>query len=286
VGALIDPATLQDAEAEALDCGVATHEVLLARGAVSNLDYADALAHRLGVPAVSWEADLDLADAVDGPATEIGLPAHIAGRPWRVLVATEATPDVLLSHVAVLRAQGMEVALAPQFRIDAALEAHLQPGRIDRAIRGLLREQPASSAGAPFAIWQVNAGAVATGLLIGGLAVLPDATIAALTAVIALPFLCVTALRLVALRQALASRKKKIHAPRPRAQRVPDRLLPTYTVLVPLLREAGMLPGLVHRCRHSIIPQRSSRSSSSWRRMTPRRWQPCWARRCPATSAP
>lgn len=245
VGALLDPATLRDAETEALDCGVATHEVLLARGLVSEPDYAAALAHRLGVPALSWNAELDLGDAAHRPAAEIGLPGLVGGRRCRVVSATEAAPDVLLHHVAVLRAQGIDVALAPQMRIDAALEPHVQPERIDRAVRGLLRERPAISAAAPFATWQVIAGVVLAGLIIGGFAVLPDATIAALTALIALPFLCVTALRLVALRQALGSRKKKVYTAVPRSQRVPDRLLPVYSVLVPLFREASVLPGLV-----------------------------------------
>jgi cellulose synthase/poly-beta-1,6-N-acetylglucosamine synthase-like glycosyltransferase len=244
VGALVDPATLQDAEAEALDCGAATHEVLLARSLVSEPEYAAALAHRLGLPILSWDADLDLSGPVPRPAGEVGLAARIGGRPCRLLSATEAAPDVLLRHVGALLAQGIDVALAPQMRIDAAIEAHVRSERMDRAVRGLLRERPAISAGAPFATWQAIAGVVVAGLLIGGFAVLPDATIATLTALIALPFLCVTALRLVALRQAFASRRK-VFTPPPRSSRVPDRLLPVYSVLVPLFREANVLPGLV-----------------------------------------
>ena len=59
------------------------------------------------------------------------------------------------------------------------------------------------------------------GLLIGGFTVLPDATLAALTALIALPFLCVTALRLVALRQALASPASKVRGGNPDARSRP-----------------------------------------------------------------
>ena len=103
---------------------------------------------RLGVPNVSWNAPLDLTDAVDWPATEIGLPARLAGRPCRVLAATQAPPSMLSGHVAALRGQGVDVVLASQLLIDAALEAHAGPEKIDRAVRGLLRQQPASSAGA------------------------------------------------------------------------------------------------------------------------------------------
>jgi cellulose synthase/poly-beta-1,6-N-acetylglucosamine synthase-like glycosyltransferase len=254
VGSIIDRVTLERAEAEALLCDVATHEVLLATGRVSQLDYATALAHRLGVPNVSWNAPLDLTDAVDWPATEIGLPARLAGRPCRVLAATQAPPSMLSGHVAALRGQGVDVVLASQLLIDAALEAHAGPEKIDRAVRGLLRQQPASSAGARVSTWQTIVAVGAVGLLIGGLAVQPDATLAALTALIALPFLCVTALRVVALRQALARPATRTRPGGQRAPRIPDRFLPVYTVLVPVFREANVLPGLIQSLRALDYP--------------------------------
>ena len=254
IGLLIDRATLDRAEAEAVHCGVTTHAVLLAAGRVSQLDYAAALARWLGVALVSWNADLDFADAARWPATEIGLPARLAGRPCRVLAATDAAPAALSLQVAALRGQGIEAVLAPQLLIDAALEAQVRSERIDRAARGLLRQQPASSAGASAPSWQVIAGAGVTGLLIGGFAVQPDATLAALTALIALPFLCVTALRLVALRQVLASPASKVRTAGARAPRIPDGLLPVYTVLVPVFREANVLPGLVQSLRSLDYP--------------------------------
>ncbi len=226
----------------------------MATGQVSQLDYAAALGGRLSVPVVAWNTPLDLADAAHEPATEIGLPARLAGRPCRVLAATDAGPAFLATQVAVLRAQGVEVLLAPRMLIDAALEARARPERIEQAALGLLRRQPASSAGAPVATWQQMAGVGLAGLLIGGFAVLPDATLLALTALVALPFLCVTALRLVALRQALASPASKVRAGSVRAERVPDRLLPVYTVLVPVFREANVLPGLIRSLRALDYP--------------------------------
>ena len=254
VGPLMDRTTLERAEAEAAHCGVATHEVLVATGRVSQLDYANALGRRLGVPVVSWNARLDLVDAAHRPATEIGLPARLDGRPCGVLAATAAAPATLSRHVAALRGQGIDVVLAPQLLIDAALEEQARPERIERAVRGLLHRRPASSAGAPVSTWQMIAGTGVAGLLIGGFAVQPDATLVALTALIALPFLCVTALRLFALRQALASPASKVRAAGTRAQRVPDRLLPVYTVLVPVFREANVLPGLIQSLRALDYP--------------------------------
>jgi cellulose synthase/poly-beta-1,6-N-acetylglucosamine synthase-like glycosyltransferase len=255
VGPLIDQATLGWAEAEALDCGVATHEVLLAAGWVSQDDYAAALAHKLGVPVVAWDVELDLTDTALGQAPGIGVPARRDGRPCRVLAATEATPDALLRHIAALRARGIEVALASRRRIDAAYEACGQAEWIDRAVGGLLRARPAMSAGTRDATWQVLTAAVAVGLIMGGLVVLPDATIAAVTALIAFPFLCVTLLRLFALHQAVIGPERRVRLERPQSPGHPDWMLPVYTVLVPLVREAGMLPGLVQSLCALDYPQ-------------------------------
>ena len=49
-------------------------------------------------PSSRWNAALDLADAAHGPAAEIGLPARLAGRPCRVLAATEAPPAMPCSR--------------------------------------------------------------------------------------------------------------------------------------------------------------------------------------------
>ena len=252
-GTLIDAITLDHAEMEAAQCGVSVRDVLLATGRISQLDYAAALARWLGVPVVAWDARLELAAAAHRSAGEFGLAARLDGRLCRVLAATQASPATLLRHVAVLRGQGIDVALAPQPIIDAVLEAQARPERIELAARGLLRQQPANSAGAPFSTWQSIAGAGAIGLLIGGLAVQPDATLAALTALVALPFLCVTALRLVALRQVLARPATKGRGGA-RSPRTPDHLLPVYTVLVPVFHEANVLPGLIQSLRALDYP--------------------------------
>jgi cellulose synthase/poly-beta-1,6-N-acetylglucosamine synthase-like glycosyltransferase len=117
-----------------------------------------------------------------------------------------------------------------------------------------LRERPEHSARARFATWQMVAGAMTFGAMIGGFAVLPGVTVAALTALIGFPFLCVTLLRIVALQQALASSGTKVRRPPRRARLSSDRLLPAYSVLVPLVREAGVLPGLIRALRALDYP--------------------------------
>ncbi len=95
----VSGATLAIAEAEARRCGVATHQVLLAAGFVSQTAYISALAGWLGVPVAGWDAAFHLetpGDADDVKAQ--GVAAHLGGRSYRVLCAEDGTPGVLREH--------------------------------------------------------------------------------------------------------------------------------------------------------------------------------------------
>ena len=252
VDAVIDRTDLEAAGAEAARCGVSVHDVLLASGRVSQADYAAILGETLGVPVAGWNDAVELDWPRPVPVDGIGFSARVAGRPCRVLDATAAAPGVLHEQVAGLRERGIAVVLATRLLVDAGLEARSRSQRVEMAARGLLRRQPQNSAGAPFSTWQVLAAVAAAGILIGGMAVHADAMLAAVTTLMGLPVLCVTALRLFALRQALAGPKRKARAAA--GPRVPDHLLPVYTVLVPVFREARVLPGLIQSLRALDYP--------------------------------
>jgi len=183
-----------------------------------------------------------------------GVPAHLSGRTYRVLCAEKETPDVLGERLAGLKARGFSVALSTRFRLDAALDAHLQPARLDHAVSGLARQQPACSAAGPTWIWQVVAGAIAVGLLAGGFSVLPYATLVVVSGLIGLPFLCVTLLRVIALREVVASPRKAMRRQPPAAHILPQ-TLPHYTVMVPLFREVKVLPGLLQSLQAIVYPR-------------------------------
>jgi glycosyltransferase XagB len=246
VGSLVDHATLDKAAREAERTGVATHTVLLAAGWVSQADYAAALARVLGVEAAPSDVFIDGdSAAMPGAEAEQGLPALVHGSACRVLSASSAAPSELGRRVALLRNRGLQVMLAPQSAIDAIREVHGWGDRSHQAVRGLLRERPTLSAGTRTWTWQIVAAAGAVGATIGGVFVFPEATIAALTGLMALPFLCVTLLRLVALRQIVAGRGAGARGPGEDVARLADHALPVYTVLVPLLREGNVLADLV-----------------------------------------
>jgi hypothetical protein len=117
---------------------------------------------------------------------------------------------------------------------------------MDRAVHGLLRRSSVDSAGGVM-VWtrQRVAASAAAGLIVGGMSIAPEPTLAALTGIAAVPFLCVVLLRLVALREvvlaALAPACREVPAP----ACVADEEAPVYSVLVPLFREGGVLPCLL-----------------------------------------
>lgn len=252
---MVSAATLAIAETEARRSGISVHQVLLCAGLVPQTAYTSALAWQLGVPVAGWDAAFHLEALGDADNVKAqGAPADFGGQSYRVLCAEEETPDVLRERLASLKARGFSVALSTRFRLDAALDAHLQPVRLDHAVSGLSRQHPACSAAGPTWIWQVIAGAVAVGLIAGGFSVLPYATLAAVSGAIALPFLCVTLLRVIALREVIASPRKVMRRQQPSVLSLPQ-TLPLYTVMVPLFREVKVLPGLLQSLQAIVYPR-------------------------------
>lgn len=240
----LDPAAIGHAEAEAERCGVAVHEVLLASGTLSPGTYADVLARRFGVRLAGHDIifGLESGEHATDPQN-FGLPAQVAGKPHWVLCAEDLTPERLGEEIVALQARGLHVAIAPRFRIEEALEALRRTERTEQAVLGLYRRHPASSARGGAWPSQLLAGAIALAACAVGFVFAPDRTTALLTAFIALPFLCLTLLRVAALGEVLTlPREERSTLP---SDALPDRLLPLYTVLVPLLRETSVLDGLV-----------------------------------------
>jgi cellulose synthase/poly-beta-1,6-N-acetylglucosamine synthase-like glycosyltransferase len=246
---------LESAEAAAARWGVPLHEAWLANGLIGEEAYAAMLAEKLGVPVAGWDAvfQLESTDDVES-AQEAGLPARINGRSYRVLNACAQAPEDVQRQAAALARQGIAVALASRFRIRAEFENYWRHERIDHAVYGLLRRSPVASAGGPIWTWQLVAAAVVVGLIAGGVSIAPDATIAALSATIALTFLCITLLRMVALHEVLFSAPARTRDADVTSPTTPDPALPLYSILVPLCDEANMLDGLVQSLRALDYP--------------------------------
>lgn len=125
--------------------------------------------------------------------------------------------------------------------------------RLEWATFGLGRERPEFSA--EHGLWpgQKIAIAALAVLVIGGTLTAPGFTLDALLAGIAAPFLCIAVLRALALWRVSAGRRRT-----GRMRRVlpaGDAELPVYTVMVPLFREAEVVPGLIEALSRLTYPR-------------------------------
>jgi glycosyltransferase XagB len=224
IGPAVPEAKLRHAVTQADAWGVSPHDALLAPGLVSPGDYAAALAASLGVGVVPH-----------GPVPDL-LPRRTV-----LLDATLDPPERMRIRVEALRRYGQTVLLAPRALVEAWNQRISEAARLDAAVFGLQRDKPDWSAAMPAATWQLVASAILVGLVVGGVCVAPSATRAALMGAIAVPFFFVVLLRVLALGVALA----RPRFPAAQGARIDDRALPVYSILVPLFREAAVLPGLI-----------------------------------------
>jgi cellulose synthase/poly-beta-1,6-N-acetylglucosamine synthase-like glycosyltransferase len=123
--------------------------------------------------------------------------------------------------------------------------------RLHLAVRGLATQSPELSAATGLPLWQKGAlGGLAAATLVGAI-LAPEATLVALLAVMAVPFLLVAALRVVALWHLLGNAPP---LPGYEAKKGADGPLPLYTVLVPLYREAAVVPHLLRALERIDYP--------------------------------
>jgi len=113
--------------------------------------------------------------------------------------------------------------------------------RLQEAVCGLASRSPELSAATGLPDWQKRTlAALAAGAGCGAL-LAPESALIVLLAVMAIPFLLVVALRGVALWHLLGRAEVR----RLQELRVAEEALPLYTILVPLFREAPVVPQLV-----------------------------------------
>lgn len=224
LGTYLDQTQIELALAEAERLGVAAARVILARSWVSAADYAAAFA-------------ADVARTIDTAA--------LSGREARLIDATATAPALIRVEIDRALEEGLRPLLVDRAALEFALPASVRRRRLHRAANRLRQWKPEASAGVRMWTWQLIALVSTPGLIAGGMLVLPQATLTTMTAIAAVPFVFVVAMRLVALMVMLAVPG----APRPVLAAPSDGLdeagLPTYAVLVPLYNEAEVLPGLV-----------------------------------------
>ncbi len=243
VGRFIDQATLMRASALAARWGVHPHEVMIANGWLEAEDYYRALAERCAAPFKSRLVAADVAPAaMASPRQSLsrGVLKERARAGQFVFAPDRLRPNALREMLARLSPYGF--SLASPNAVRSAICHHFGPSFALHAIEGLASRHPGMSARTRPALWQRIAVLCATLALAAALALAPIGAMRAIMLALAVLFVPVIALRLVAACFLLVSDNDDARAAPPR---VPDHELPIYTLLVPLYREAHMLPPLI-----------------------------------------
>ena len=237
VGRFIDQATLARAR------GVHPQEVLIANGWLEAEDYYRALAERCAAPFKDRLVAADVAPAaMASPRQSLarGVLKERARAASFVFAPDRLRPNALREMLARLSPHAF--SLASPNAVRGAICHHFAPSFALHAIEGLASRHPAMSARTRPALWQRLAVVIAVTAVIAAIALAPVETIWAITLGLALLFVPLIALRLAAAYRLVVAAKAEAPAA---YSRVPDHELPIYTLLVPLYREAHMLPGLV-----------------------------------------
>ncbi len=223
VGTLIDAKALARACRFARRWHTSPHRVLISLGWISEPAYATALARHLGL-GLTAAGDADSNTAVEAVALQ---PGEIA----------------LLAQIAAAEGRTLRIATRDAAAWNWASSSPNLDDAAQQAADGLRRQRPEWSAAEPMWLWQRLACTIAGGLILGGAAIEPGAILAALFALIALPFIVVTSVRMLALwqivRPSIADRR------RPHLDKLAESELPVYTVLVPLHDEADVVSNLL-----------------------------------------
>jgi glycosyltransferase XagB len=243
LGRSIDAATLERATALAARWGVHPHDVLIANGWLDADDYYRALADSCGA---SFKAALAPGEAVP-PAGATprqclarGLLRERTGARAFVLAPDRVRPNSLRHGLAQFPAQRF-VLTSPQ-ALHEAVYRHFAPVFAQGAVEALARRRPEQSARTRTPRWQRLVLALAIVCLVAALALAPLETVRVITLALAVLFVPVIGLRIVA---AYGLSRAKADETARAGPHVPDAELPTYTILAPLYREAHMLAPLV-----------------------------------------
>jgi glycosyltransferase XagB len=235
------PAAIRDLEAQAHNAKAGLIQTAIASGAITAPDAYDRLSrmlsfanggapYRVHLPAAPSKAWLLLERPVPFPSNGSGVVA-LNGQSFSIqkLITLSRKLGAKSHHIKIMTRQEL---------IDAVTRSC---GRIlvERAVAGLRRARPEWSAKTGMAPWQVYAGVIMGGVCFGASWVAPREALMALGFFLSLFFLLAILLRLAAvLNLAFPAAEKR----KPRLLR--DAELPRYTVLVPLFKEAGILPYL------------------------------------------
>lgn len=241
-GALADAATLRRAGALARRWNVTPLAVMLSQGWVRPDDYVHALARSCGARPLDERDQASLVPPAAASPRQILRAAVLRGRQGYAVDATSSRPaDIRRALAQISGSQRPSLATGRALR--HAIAHRLRHSLTSHAVHGLARRNRDECAAGGLARTQTFALAAIATMLLLGFACWPLPTLRILATVATLFFALVVALRVIACADLLFAAPLRWASARAPAA-IAEGDLPVYTLLVPLFREAQMLPAL------------------------------------------
>ena len=231
-------------------------EIMVSLGKAKDDDLARLVAKQKGRRFVDLHAEP--ADPTLANATL--LDSYIAGRclPWRWIrrepVYVAADPERARPIVEAIEGRPCPIHVATPLGIDHALRERFRKELGDKARLQLASDAPESSASHRMSIGQLKLFCAGVFFLVLALAVAPTATLLALNMILGFCFLSVAGLRFLSIFIGIVAAPTPEELAFEQAGEIADAELPDYTVIVPLFREAAVLPILVDALRRLDYP--------------------------------
>jgi len=184
---------------------------------------------------------------------DTGVPLPASGDDVAAVLNAQSVPAPVMHDVAqALGSRRAHIALVTRQHLIDLITAQRGKGLLRRATWRLRQVRPGQSAADGVALWQMLYLLAFAGLVTGAAAISFRDAMTLLSALLSLVFLVTVGLRLIAAGQLIGRRWRT--ARHVSAAALPDADLPRYTILVPLFREAGVLPALVANLRALEYP--------------------------------
>ncbi|MEX0841108.1 MAG: glycosyltransferase family 2 protein [Xanthobacteraceae bacterium] len=232
-------------------------DAILARNWISPRAYYEGLAGYYDLPFVSLDReppDESLLNAADADLYVQRLILPWRRREGRIVIATaEPGPETVL--FARQRWGGaVDFVVAPKFNIVWTVQSVFAATMSHRAVYELAEQDPEMSAKQVLTPAQAVAGYVLFSALLAGLAFAPIATLIALNLIMAVFYLGNFLFKGILVFAGGGRSVEKDHTVEIMARQLRDDELPVFTVLVPMYREAKMLPMLAQALRQLDYP--------------------------------
>jgi len=247
---------------EALELGRRWHmrlgDVVTAKGFARPIDVQKALADHLGLPFVDLRAEP--ADPALLSATD--LPDYVRARaiPWRIgkdgtLWFVSSDPQ---TTEAALRREGIDIpwalAVTTSLDLSLALQERFRAEMTAEAVDALWQRDPTFSAKVVMTPQQKAVASGGAAILLGAFALAPLWTAVVLSITLTLIFLGIVAFKGFLCLMGAATKGIDIAVTDAEARAIPDKDLPTFTILVPMYKEPDVLPILADALRRLDYP--------------------------------